>query len=278
MQDKEENVAQTLVCHSRPDWESRKKMMQDNEKIKESKELLNFLDSESKSINETLSSARDFHYNQLNENLKQFLGFNIKLGELSLIVGAAIGPVIIAASEEVSQPVYVFLAIILYLANGIFSIWKAKDSVEKQLDAYSPSILHKLESDIYPLVFAIDKLRFDPKNQEYIDEFSYQRAKYLEDNTEIEIPKKNINFTLDINVLIFVLASVFLIRTVWPFGTIIYWVFFTFIILFVFGLIVKSYIQAKERSVQNACNTKKLNELKRTHIEWQKRKFINNTE
>jgi len=251
--------------------------MQNIEEDNELKGLLDFLDGESKSMNETLAEARSFHFNHLGENLKQFLNFNIKLGELSLIVGAAIGPVIIASNKSVAEPIFVFIAIILFLANGIFSIWRAKDYVEKQLDAFSPSIFHKLESDIYPMVFAIDKLRFEPKNQEFIDEFSSSRGKFLEANTEAEIPKNNIDFTLDISVLIFVLASVFLIKTVWPFSNIIYWVFFVSIILFVIGLIIKSYIQARERAIQNAYNTKKLNELKRAHIEWQKRRFTSGT-
>jgi len=248
--------------------------MTNKEENREPEELLSFLDNESKSITNTLNEARNFHNDHLSESFKQFLNFNIKLGELSLIVGATIGPIIIVSNKDISQPIYLFLAIILYLINGVFSIWKAKDSIEKQLDAFSPSIMHRLESDIYPMFFSIDKLRFEPKNQEYIDGFTNSRAIFLEDNTGTEIPKKNIDFTLDINVLFFVLASVLLIRTIWPFSIIGYWIFFLCIVLFVSGLILKSYIQARERAIQNACETKKLNEMKRAHVNWQKRRFI----
>lgn len=250
--------------------------MQNKEEIEESKELLDFLDNESRSLTKTLNEARDFHINHLNENAKQFLNFQIKLGELSLIVGAAIGPVFIVSSKEIVNPIFVFIAIILYLANGIFSIWRAKDSVEKQLDAYAPSVFHKLEADIYPMIFAIDRLRFEPKNQGFIKEFSASREKFLEDNTEAEIPKKNVDFTLDINVLIFVLASLFLVKTIWLFSGIIYWIVFSITVLFVIFLITKSYTEARERSTQNICNTKRVNDLKRSHVEWQKKRFIDN--
>lgn len=249
--------------------------MKNKEEInKKESEILEFLAGEYDSINKILCEARDFHYKNLNDNLKQFLNFNIKLGELSLLVGAAIGPVIIAADKPISRPIYVFLAIILYLSNGIFAIWKGKDSVEKQLDAYSPSILHKLESEVYPMQFSIDKLRHDPSNQEYLKEFFAQRSLIVENCTEIQLPKQSVDFTLDILTLNFVLASLLLVRTVWPFNPILYWSFFSFSIVVVFGLIIKSYIQARNRAIENEKNTKKLNEQKRAHIEWQKQEVI----
>lgn len=241
---------------------------------KNRKEFLNYLNEQLDSIKKTLGEARDFHFQNLDEKHKQFLNFKIKLGELSLIVGAAIGPVIIASGKEILQPVYVFSAIILYLTNGIFAIWKAKDIVEKQLDAYSPSNLHKLESDVYPMEFAIDKLRFDPENREYIDEFFKSREKFVEENTELEIPKKNVDVSLDILSFNFVLASLLLIKTIWPFGSNFYWLFFAVIILIMLMLIIRSYIQAKKRAIQNELNTKRLNEVKRAHVEWQKKEVL----
>ena len=246
--------------------------MSNNEEKKQ--EFLNYLNKELDSISKILNETRNFHFKNLNENQKQFLNFKIKLGELSLVVGAAIGPVIIASGKEILQPFYVFAAIILYLANGILAIWKAKDTVEKQLDAYSPSVLHKLESDVYPMEFAIDKLRFDLENQEYIDEFFKIRDRYVEENTELEIPERKVDMTLDMLSFNFVFASLLLIKTVWPFGSNFYWIFFAIIILIMFILIVRSYIQAKERAIQNEFNTKKLNELKRAHVEWQKKEVL----
>ncbi|MCX6806804.1 MAG: hypothetical protein NT135_01640 [Candidatus Berkelbacteria bacterium] len=250
--------------------------MNSEEKTEKQKEFQKFLTDENDSINNILNEARDFHYKNLNENLKRFLNFNIKLGELSLIVGAAIGPVIIATNKDISQSIYVFLAIILYLLNGIFAIWKAKDSVEKQLDAYSPSVLHKLESEVYPMQFSIDKLRHEPDNREYLNEFFNNRALIVGNYTEIEIPKRKVDFTLDVLTLIFVLASLLLIRTVWPFSAIYYWIFFALIVATVTALIVKSFLQAKERAIQNERNTKRLNEMKRTHIEWQNQNVFKN--
>jgi len=238
--------------------------------------LRKYLDEQSKSMNETLSQARDFHFKYLHANLQQFLNFNIKLGELSLIISAAIGPIILVSNKEFSQPIFAFLALIIYLANGIFAIWRSKDIVEKQLDAFSPGNLYKVEAEVYPLQFSMDKLRFEPQNQKYIDEFVENRKSFLKNFTETEVPKRSIDLTLDIISLNFAIATILLVRTVWPFQPHYYWIFFVAILLAVVIFIIKSYIKANARAIQNEKNTKILNGLKKKHIEWQEANFYKN--
>src|SRR3990167_9119686 len=116
---------------------------------KSDKELREYLDEQCNSINKTLNQTRDFYSKQRHIDYQQFLNFNIKLGEFSFIIGAAIGPIIIVSDREIEQPIFVFLAMIIYLANGIFAIWRSKDIVEKQLDSFSSGNLYKSESEIY---------------------------------------------------------------------------------------------------------------------------------
>jgi len=240
----------------------------------EKDELLNFLTKENTSSSQTLNEARTFHYQQLITKQQQFLSFVIKLGELSLLIGAAIGPVIIVSSKQISQPAYVFIAMLIYLVNGIWTIWKAKDIVEKQLDAFAPGMFHKLELDIYPMQFSANKLIFNPNNQDYIQEYLKNKLSFLENNAEEKVPKRNVDISLDIFTLNFVIASLLLVRTVWPFGTIVYWASFSIVVVFILGLIILGYIQAKERAIKNEYNTRELNKLKRGHVEWQKQNIF----
>jgi len=245
--------------------------MPNSNEITTEKEFLDYLSKEADSLNKTVNEARDFHYRQLSNCQQQHLNFLSKLGELSLLVGAAIGPVIIVSKTEISEPVYVFLALLIYLANGIFAIFKAKDITEKQVDAFAPGMLHKVESDVCPMQFSINKLITDPNNQEYAQEYIKEKMTFVDKNAEAELPKKYIDFSLDIVVFSFVIASLLLTRVIWPFNTNLYLVFVSAVILFVLGLLVKSFIEARERGIRNEFNTKRLNELHREHVEWQKR-------
>ena len=245
--------------------------MNDNDKD----ELLKYLTNENASTSHTLNEARIFHYQQLIAKQQQFLDFVIKLGELSLLIGAAISPIIIVSSKQISQPVYAFLAVFIYLLNGIWIICKAKDMVEKQLDAYAPGMFHKLALDIYPMQFSTNKLISDPDNREYVQDYLDKKLSFLENNAGEEMPKRNVDFSLDIFTSNFVLASLLLARTVWPFRTIgYYWLAFSIVAMFVLVLIIYSYRQAKDRAKKNESNTQKLNELKRNHVEWQKQNIF----
>lgn len=237
---------------------------------KTNEDLRNYFSEQCNSINETLSQARDFHYKQLSNKLEQFMNFNTKLGELSLLISAAITPILIVSNKNISQPVFVFLALFVYLTNGIFAIWRSKDVVEKQLDAFNPAMLYKTELEVYPLQFSMDKLKLEPRNPEYIKEFTDSRNLFLEKNTEFEIPKRTVDLTLDIILFNLVLATLLLSRTIWPFSVSYYWLSFAVIIIVMIILILRSYILAREHSVQNEESIKSLNKMKCEHIEWQK--------
>lgn len=240
--------------------------MTDDEKNK----LIDHLIKENESTNESLNQARQSHFEQLSGKQKQFLDFTVKIGELSLIVGSAISPIIIASKAEINQPIFIFLAVLIYLFNGIIAIWRAKDIVEKQLDAYAPGAFHKLELDVLPMEFSANKIIVYPENQPLKDDYLKERLKFLDENAETSIPKNQVDFSLDIFSLNFVIASLLLVKIIWPFNVIIYWTIFLVVVLIVLSLIIKSYIEARERAIYGECNTEKLNEMKREHLEWQK--------
>lgn len=236
----------------------------------EKDEFREFLVKENNSTAQTLNEARHFHYQQLATQHQQFLGFVIKLGELSLLIGAAIGPIIIASNKQVSHSTFIFIAVLIYLVNGVWTIWKAKDIVEKQLDAFAPGMFYKLEIDMYPMQFSANKLIFDPANRGFAKEYLKDKLSFLEKNAEVEIPKRNVDFSLDIFTFNFAVASMLLIRSVWPFSPTLYWIAFSVFIIFILFLTKSSYRQAKGRATNNEANTRELNRIKREHVEWQK--------
>lgn len=239
-------------------------------------DVVKYLEERCDSREAILNEARDFHFQHLADYQKQSFQFMIKIGELSLLVGAAIGPVMFLSGRQTSHPFFIFFAVAVYLLNGIWTIWKAKDTIEKQVDAFSPGMFHKMELDIYPMQFAANKLISDPDNREYVEEYLKCESVFLKNNTESEIPKRNIDFSLDIFASSFIIASLLFIRAVWPFGDRLYWLFFAVILACVFISIVRSYFQAQDRAEINEKNTRDLNKIKREFVEWRDGKIFDN--
>ena len=237
-------------------------------------EITDFLVKERDSNQQVINEARHYHAERQANSGEQYLNFITKVAELSLLIGAAIGPVIIATRADIGQPIFVFLAVVIYLGNGVLAIWKAKDIVEKQLDSFAPETLHGFESDVLPLNLAINKLIWKSDNRDYVDEYLEKKFSFLENNAESKIIKKPVNFWLDIFAANFVWASLLLLRTLWPFSPNSYWISFAVLTLVMLLLINASYIQARERVIKNQSNTEKLNALKREHVEWQKREVF----
>lgn len=221
--------------------------------------------------NELLSKARDFHYDKLVTFGRDYTSYIVKLGELSFLIGAAITPIIIASGKELKYPRFIFLAVALYLFNGILAIWKSKDIIEKNLDVFAPGNLHALEKKVQPLQFLANKIILEFKTEDikaYIDE----EKKFIGENSEEKTDDK-VNIFLDVLVLFFILPSLLIIRVVWPFSDIAYWHFFATSISIILAVIIHGIFKARSTAKINVKNTEELNQIKLKYVEWWKEKM-----
>lgn len=242
--------------------------MQNEEQIKEvKKDLAKDRDER----NELLSKARDFHYDKLISLGRDYSNYIVKLGELSFLIGAAIVPIIIASGEELKYPKFIFFAVVLYLFNGVLAMWKSKDIVEKNLDAFAPGNLHALEIKVQPLQFLANKIILDFKAED-IAEYIDKEKIFIEENSE-EKTTENINVFLDVLVLFFILPSLLIVRVVWPFADAMYWHFFGILISIILSVIVFGIFKAKSTARANAKNTRELNQMKLEYAKWWKEKM-----
>lgn len=248
-----------------------KKTMQNEEEIKEiKKELADELNSR----NELLSSARDFHFDKLISFGRDYTNYVIKLGELSFLIGGAITPIVIVSGNSVQYPKFVFSAIALYLFNGILAIWKSKDIIERQLDAFAPGNLHALEKKVQPLQFLANKIIFEFKDED-IKEYMKQKRDFISNNAEEKV-STSINVLLDALVFIFVLASLLIVRAVWTFSITSYWHFFGIAISLIMAMIIAGAFRAKAVAKLNAKNTEELNKMKLDFAKWREEKITEN--
>ncbi|MDR0463306.1 MAG: hypothetical protein LBG64_03750 [Pseudomonadales bacterium] len=207
------------------------------------------------------------------DSLKRHRGLIQKIGELSFVFGAAVTPIIIVnGTDEINNLAFVLFGICLYLLNGILSIWHIKDMLEED-GKNAPLVGIDMEIIINQMINAVGKLISNPKNKTYYEEYKNANLNYIHYQKEI-INRKKLKFAIscwtDILLANFVVASLFVVKTLWIFDTLYYWAIFVAILLIMLAATINSFIKIADgwKILRNKQN--KLSSLEQERI-----KFIN---
>jgi hypothetical protein len=101
-------------------------MSAQEEKRKWEDEVIEKLAPERDKLQSQLNEIRDLRMKISLANRDKRREYLMKIGELSLIVGAAITPVIIVADSNVQFQPFAIIGVGLYLLNGVLALWRCK--------------------------------------------------------------------------------------------------------------------------------------------------------
>lgn len=204
------------------------------------------------------------------DNARKFLQ---KIGDISFTFGAAIAPIIIVSGTKnrINYFGYMVFGLTLYLVNGFLALWKNKSLIEQ--DANDTAFVG-IEEQImaYPVIQSMNKLLFDLDNEEYQNEY---RGTSLEaTNTETVVgSKQKASFWLDL-IFLFVIASALIMRPIWPWSSLYYWLFLASITLSMLSFILISYIRFIESRLKLKCKEDQLKKIKSGYAKWHQREVL----
>ncbi len=187
----------------------------DEEKRKWEDAVIEKLKPERDKLQSQLDEIRDLRMNISLTNRDKRREFLMKIGELSLLVGAAITPVIIVADSTVSFQEFAVIGVGLYLLNGILALWRCKTLLYQDAED-APQVGLDQEIMLEPVIHAYNKLLFDPSSKAYQDEYVAASKSLLDESQEIQNQKQKarLDFWADMVLYGFVLATLFVARTI----------------------------------------------------------------
>lgn len=237
----------------------------------EKKEVLQGLTEQRDNLQQTMNEAHHTKAKLMLQNREKQAEFLQKLGELSFTFGAAIVPIIIIShsSNKVTHLPYVLVGVAIYILNGLVALWQLKAKLEKDADD-TPFVGLDEQIMAYPVINSLNKLLLDVDNEDYQKEY-WQAANNATksdatDSTASTKPKAN--FLLDLVILDFVIASLFVIRAVWSYGTAWYWVAFSLTILFIIALTTLSYIRTIKNQFKLQTKKATLQKIRAGYQDW----------
>jgi archaellum biogenesis protein FlaJ (TadC family) len=239
----------------------------------EEKEIKEGLQASRDTLQATLSEARHMRAEIGISNRDKSREFLQRVGELSLTLGAAIIPLVLIthAGKDISHITFALAGVALYLVNGLVVLWKTKTLLEQDADD-TPHIGLDEEIFTYPVINALNKLLYDLRDKNFQQE--YKQAQQAAPRT---VPSQTGNeetrasFIIDILLTNFVIASLLITRTVWPYSSSAYWLIFVVILLFIALLVWASYKRTAENQAKLRDKHKKLAEIKGAYQEWEQK-------
>jgi hypothetical protein len=204
----------------------------------------------------------------------RYTDFLQKIGELSLVFGAAIVPLILVtnANENIKYPLFVFTGAALYLVNGILALWATKEKIEQDGND-SPHVGLDEEIHTYPIINAKNKLLLELDNQDHLTEHQKAENDLLSWAQTIETRKSPLIFWVEILLLNFVTATTLVAGTVWPYSLKSYWIAFGAIIIFLVALVIIGYKRALKTQSELEAKHKKLAKIKGDYSKWREEKL-----
>lgn len=244
----------------------------------EKKEVSEGLTDARNNLQAGMSKARDMRVDLQLANIDKHREFLQKVGELSFTFGAAIIPLIIVtnANKNIKSIVYVFVGVALYLLNGLLAFWKSKAIMERNADD-APYVGLDEEIHTYPVIHAHNKLLFDLENKEYQEEYRQASLATLEwAPTALPTKKPKVSVWLDVLLIDFVVASLLIVRAVWPYSNLLYWIVFAAVVVFMAALTVVSYVKSWQSQVLLQAKREKLAEIKAEYQRWHNSTILKN--
>jgi uncharacterized membrane protein YqjE len=234
------------------------------------REIAQSLTEQRDNLQQTASEARKMRAELRLKNRDKQIDFLQKLGELSFAFGGAIVPVIIIShtTDTVSHLPYVLVGVAIYILNGVVALWQVKARIEQDADD-TPFVGLDEEILAYPVANALNKVISDLGNDDYKKE--YWEAVNKVTNQEASVDKTfkpKASFWLDIAILDFVVASLFVIRAVWQYGDVWYWLLFAVSVLLIIALIVVSYIRTIKNQFSLQMKREELQKIRNDYQTW----------
>jgi hypothetical protein len=223
-----------------------------------------------------LDKAREMRTDLSLKTRDRYIDFLQKLGELSLTFGAAMIPLIIAtnARKDIKTPTFALLGAAMYLMNGVLGIWLTKMKIEQDADD-TPFIGLNEEIMTYPLIYAKNKLILEPNSVDFANE--HIDAEWNITNQPVmEARKKRPSLWTDVLSFNFVVASILIAGTLWPYKMLWYWLGFVAVILVMLLLIKLDYKHAVTKQQELEEKRKKLAGIKSEFGEWRNNKMAGN--
>lgn len=236
----------------------------------EKKQVLQGLAHSRDVLQETMRKAREQRVTLQLGNIDKCRDFLQKLGELSFAFGAAIIPLIIVthAGDKIRSLPYVLIGVALYLLNGLLALWKSKLILERNADD-APHVGLEEEIYTYPVIHAHNKLLFDLENMEYLEEYRSTSLAVVEwAPTATKGEKPRISLWSDLLLINFVVASILIIKAVWAYSTLAYWIIFAVAVLLMVVLTIISYMRAWKNQLQLKSKREKLAAIKAEYQKW----------
>lgn len=244
----------------------------------EKKEVLQGLTDKRDDLQAMMHEARGMRVGLQLGNIDKHRDFLQKIGELSFTFGAAIIPLVIVtnANKKIKFIAYVFIGVAVYLLNGLLALWKSKQIMERNADD-APYVGLDEEINTYPVINAHNKLLFDLENETYLEEFRQTSTQFLEwAPTALATKKPKVSVWLDLLLINFVLASLFIVRAVWSYSALLYWGIFAAILVFMIALTVISYIKSWQSQVLLQTKREKLATIKADYQQWHNSTVLKN--
>lgn len=198
-------------------------MTADEEKRKWEDDVIEKLQPERDKMQLQLDEIRSMRMNISLANRDKRREFLMKIGEFSLLVGAAITPVIIATDGKVQFQEVAIIGVGMYLLNGILALWRCKTLLYQDAED-APQVGLDQEVMLEPVIHAYNKLLYDPSSKTYQDEYTTASKALVDESQEIQAAKQKarLDFWADVVLYGFVLATLFVARTIWPFENVWY--------------------------------------------------------
>ena len=241
--------------------------------------------SEEQPFKEELAQSRDGLQKIVNEGRRtrtglqlkareRYIDFLQKLGELSFTFGGALIPLIVVTGsrKDIKTPALVLLGAALYLTNGVLAFWLTKTMIELDGDD-APHVGLDEEIAVFPLIYAKNKLLLEPNNVEHLNDHA-QAEWALTNEPEERAKQKRPSVWTDVLLFNFVVASVLVAGTFWPYGRPWYWLTFGLTVVTMVVLIGLDYKRALGNRKRLVVKRQKLAKIRAGFSEWRSMKFF----
>jgi len=236
--------------------------------------LIAYLEKERDAHQETMHLVRRENLDRTLEARKELRQHSTKLAELAFGFGTAIIPLFFLTDKLKGSELFVFISAGSFLASGFVGFFKEKSTVEVDSNS-APEIGLDLEIMTYPRINALNKLIYNPENEEYQKEYVKSGDEITERYLTPEKREERVDFRLDIQYFFALVGVLFLTRTVWPFAQKYFW-FLTLIAVVLFLLSVYlSYSSAKNKQKEVKGKINRLAEIRKEQIDWQEETIFN---
>lgn len=241
------------------------KMMTEEERSKITNEITEQRDA----LQRQMDDARELRMNFQLQNREKRITFLQKIGELSFAFGGAIVPAImfVGQGDRVKYPIYVLTGVGLYLMSGVTAFWRVKTLLDQDGDD-APHIGLDEEILTYPIIYANTKLLWDPDKKEYWNERVTAEGLLRESSGTQEKTGGRIEWWSDALLFIFVLASLLIARSLWPYSTLIYLCLVGTVMLFFVGFGITGYVRSLKSMHKLQAKRDKLSTIRRDFEHW----------